>query len=302
MKISRSKLNTLLRSGLNPEIKTRKQLAAQLDLDPTSLTRWFATRDRLGNPRYPVVPDRHISNILRVFNLEPQCFNLGDEEFHQYCFELANQRLDESLGADKKLLSREDKIARRRLTIPVYPKRRYKNVTISGIAIVTMASLGWGVFNWQQQSPVTVVESAATEVNCWTGYPASLGTFNEVDSSDPCHYRKLLHKAVEQLKADNLRETATSEAMTMDTSGDYIKFLSSRLDQQRRLEKGILNLELGKSELKRANYGSALEYFKIAKQELSSLSDPVPGIVEELNNHFLLASQKLSDISQDKSK
>jgi hypothetical protein len=49
MKTDRNKLNTLLHSGLNPEIKTRKQLAAYLSLDPTSLTRWLANKDRLGN-------------------------------------------------------------------------------------------------------------------------------------------------------------------------------------------------------------------------------------------------------------
>ncbi|PAJ76287.1 hypothetical protein CJF42_00940 [Pseudoalteromonas sp. NBT06-2] len=81
MKIDRNKLNTLLRSGLNPEIKTRKHLAAHLSLDPTSLTRWFASRDRLGNPRYPVVPDRHVTKILQLFTLDPDSLNLNDENF-----------------------------------------------------------------------------------------------------------------------------------------------------------------------------------------------------------------------------
>ena len=89
VKIDKNKLNTLLRSGLNPEIKTRKHLAAQLGLDPTSLTRWFATRDRLGNPRYPVVPDRHVTKILALFNLSPQCLSLNEEEFRHHCFELS---------------------------------------------------------------------------------------------------------------------------------------------------------------------------------------------------------------------
>ena len=86
MKIDRNKLNTLLRSGLNPEIRTRKNLAAHLGLDPTSLTRWFASRDRLGNPRYPVVPDRHVTKILQLFNLDPQTLNLEDAVFRQYWF------------------------------------------------------------------------------------------------------------------------------------------------------------------------------------------------------------------------
>jgi len=69
LKIDRAKLNTILKSGLNPKVKTRKQLAVCLGLDPTSLTRWFASKDRLGKPRYPVVPDRHVTKILAIFNL-----------------------------------------------------------------------------------------------------------------------------------------------------------------------------------------------------------------------------------------
>lgn len=87
MKITRAKLNAMLRSGLRGDITTRKQLAAHLGLEPTSLTRWFTSTDSAGNPRYPVVPDRHVTPILQLFSLEPNSLNLSDEDFRQHCIE-----------------------------------------------------------------------------------------------------------------------------------------------------------------------------------------------------------------------
>ena len=86
MKINRVKLNAMLRSGLNPAVSTRKQLAAHLNLDATSITRWFASTDSAGNPRYPVVPDRHVIAILQLFSLSPEHLQLSDEDFRQFCF------------------------------------------------------------------------------------------------------------------------------------------------------------------------------------------------------------------------
>ena len=289
MKINREKLNALLKSGLNPEVKTRKQLAEKLDLDPTSLTRWFATRDRLGNPRYPVVPDRHLNNILLVFNLAPECFALDDEEFHRYCFELAAQRQDSELSDQKKLLTRQDKVERRRLTIPMSPMRRRRVTAYVSFATVVICLGLWFIWEGSQSSDISEPLVIATnQEECWGGFAQDSNEFDYDDASDPCHYRKLMHKALKQLKAQNRDNTGARE-VTVDATGDYIAFLSEKLNQRHEMEKAVLNYELGRSALQRGNYTEALTYLQRAKQGLNTLENDSPELKNEVEQFILEA-------------
>lgn len=286
VKINREKLNTLLKSGLNPEVKTRKHLAEKLDLDPTSLTRWFSTRDRLGNPRYPVVPDRHINNILMVFNLDPQCFELDDEAFHRYCFELAIQRQEEGQSQSKKLLTRQDKVDSRRLSIPMseVSKRRtigYLAATFAAVVVVGVL----GISIWPKQDIVNHQASVLAEEQCWQGFAEGELDTKTQDQSDPCHYRKLLYRAINQLKADNQNQSET-ERITVDATGDYIAFLSQKLEQRNLLEKAVLNYELGRNQLIKGNEDAALEHFLIAQNALSEVPVPDKAFLEELQQYI----------------
>jgi hypothetical protein len=293
VKINRTKLNTLLRSGLNPEIKTRKQLATHLGLDSTSLTRWFANFDRLGNPRYPVVPDRHIANILRIFKLEPQCLSLTDDEFHQYCFETAAQRQDDSNDVQKKQLARLERIAQRRLTVPGSPKKKkYTTLSLPIVAVLAISAAVWLLFkNYDPEQSMSLSDNLVSgEVDCWTGYSPTLGTFDEEDASDPCHYRKLLHNALTQLKASNESELLLSPTALGTNTKDYVMFLSNSVDQLRILEKSSLNIELGRSELRQLNYPAALMYFTSAAKVLASSSEPSTELVADLSAFAAVAA------------
>jgi len=263
VKIDRAKLNTLLRSGLDPEIKTRKQLAARLGLDPTSLTRWFASRDRLGNPRYPVVPDRHVANILQAFNLEPDCLTLEDDKFRQHCFEIALQRAEISNEAKQAL--RHENIIQRKLTLPVTSTSKKTSVNLYIVASILLVGAGWW---WTNSTESEQINSGVTKLNCWTGYSESLGRFEEDDKSDPCHYGKLFHNALEQLKTSN--EGKLQPNSTNAAAKEYILFLSKHLEQRRLEEKVKLNIELGRSELNRSNNAAALLHFEIAQEILAS--------------------------------
>ena len=290
MKIDRAKLNSLLRSGLKPEIKTRKQLAAQLGLDPTSLTRWFANRDRLGNPRYPVVPERHVVNILRIFDLEPDCLSLDNKQFNQYCYEIALQRTEDN--AKQKSLLRQENIARRKLTVPVSveKKNNSKNYFISVVILAFVGiGLGWFYFDELSQTTLSPAEPTA-ESSCWTGYSKSLGNFDQKDEADPCHYGKLFHRALKQLKASNESSSSLKNVDFRNVDEDLILFLSRNLEQRRTNQKIKLNIELGRRELQRLNYTKALTYFQIAKNVLSTSSEQNTKLRNELSAYMKVAT------------
>ena len=292
LKIDRSKLNTILRSGLNPEIKTRKQLATYLSLDPTSITRWFSTRDRLGNPRYPVVPDRHVTKILQLFNLDPQSLSLDDDEFRQYCFEQSLLQINHQNDLEEKNKARLAKALERQLTISDYatPKRGIR----SQAAVLSLVILVAAV--WYFTKPLYISDSepkvsvagkhkALNELECWTGYSSSLGDFKGEDVSDPCHYRKLFHRALIRLKAEN--ESFNSLDTRDGSSGthSYISFLFEQLENRRIRESIALNIELGKSEMYRKNYIAAQNHFDNASELLMKLPEHLPELSNEISIH-----------------
>ena len=267
MKITKAKLDALLRSGLRPDIKTRKQLAAHLGLDPTSLTRWFATRDRLGNPRYPVVPDRHVVRILRLFDLRAEHLDAGDDEFRSHCFGLALERA-RARGDSPSTLSRMEKAAARKLTIPVPPQPgSIGKPAVILFIVLASAGLAWLTGSGGDGRAVSSPDAPAPVTpQCWTGFSASLGSFDEEDPSDPCHYAKLFHNALSQLKAGN-ESGRFQESAAME---DYMIFLSRNLDRRRQQQRATLNIELGRSELARRNYVTALEYFQAADKSFAA--------------------------------
>lgn len=270
-----------MRSGLNPEIKTRKQLAAQLGLDPTSLTRWFATRDRLGNPRYPVVPDRHVTKILALFNLSPQCLSLDDEEFRHHCFELS---LQVKKGQND---IRQQNVVLRKLNIEEYSPPNNRAFHLLILIVLITSVIAWyflrGKSDFFEQAIPSKDKYSITKTKCWSGYSSSLGDFEEEDIADPCHYGKLFHQALNQLKAKNQSHLHSTSAIEVTASKNYLLFLSKQLDQRRLNEKISLNVELGKSELRQLNYLSAQNHFEIAHNILTSSIDPDPKIFAEIS-------------------
>jgi len=286
VKIDRSKLNTLLRSGLNPEIKTRKQLAAHLSLDPTSITRWFATRDRLGNPRYPVVPDRHVTKLLQLFNLSAQSLELSDEEFRQHCFEMSLQQVKNHDDLEQKNTLRLKSASQRAIAINEYTTTKSSKVPFIFVVILIFIGFGWFILSIDLQTymrpPPIIKQTVSDKKHCWVGYSPSLGRFDKEDKADPCHYRKLLQNAVAQLKAINESAQTSKTAGEFSATQEYILFLSEQLEQRSINNKVIVNIELGKSELHRLNYQKAQEYFQIASDTLLTSLTPDPQVVAEL--------------------
>jgi hypothetical protein len=291
VKIDRTTLNTLLRSGLKPQIKTRKQLAALLGLDPTSLTRWFASHDRLGNPRYPVVPDRHVSDILQIFDLPPDSLYLENEQFRQYCFELALQRAEDNDDAKQKALIRLENIARRKLTIPVNSGQKSHERTFTLAIVVIFAGVAWWWFysDGLKQIEPYFADPAEKEANCWTGYSPSMGSFDGEDKADPCHYSKLFHRALEQLKTSNKKEDSAKSSKDNYLENDYILFLFTILEQRRTDQKLSLNIELGRRELRHLRYDTALAYFQVAKQIFDTSPKQNPKVLDEITAYIKAA-------------
>lgn len=297
MKIDKTKLNNLLRSGLNPEIKTRKQLAAVLGLDPTSLTRWFATRDRLGNPRYPVVPDRHVTKILQLFNLEAKHLLLDDEEFREYCFQKSLVQEQGQSEFEQKNLRRLENIAQRRLSIPsrsdaTINKKHYLLATPLALLFI---AFGFFVFNDQylaaDNSERLYFDSGEV---CWTGYSSALGQFAKKDPADPCHYAKLFHRALYLLKVSNEENSAGSlNGEGLSANEFYITFLSEKLDERRKQEKVYLNIELGKKELSRRNHLKAHQHFQMAKELQAMLNNPDAKLTNEISAYLTKLDAKL---------
>lgn len=281
MKIDKDKLNTLLRSGLNPEIKTRKQLAAELGLDPTSLTRWFATRDRLGNPRYPVVPDRHVTKILALFKLSAQSLSLSEEEFRQHCFELS---LQHKKGQND---LRQKNAVLRTLAIDKYSTPNNRIFPLTLLSVLIISAIAWyfisGKSDVFEQSTAANIEYSVTKTKCWAGFSSSLGNFSQEDKSDACHYAKLFHQAMSQLKVKNNDQSTAISTGEFNASQNYILFLSEQLDQRRLDEKISLNLELGKSELRRLNYLAAQHYFDMAENIVTSSTNADAKILAEIS-------------------
>ncbi len=296
MKIDRNKLNTLLRSGLNPEIKTRKHLAAHLNLDPTTLTRWFANRDRLGNPRYPVVPDRHVTKILQLFNLSPEKLNLNDEAFRHYCFENALSHTNQKNDLEQKNRVRLENASQRQLNINDYPINRGKRPFLVFSSTILLLIAGVTIFNQFYFSELKSVETEMVEndIKCWTGYSSSLGDFDKEDKADPCHYGKLFHKALMQLKSDN-NSLELSIPLNEDSAHqDYITFLFQQLEHRRVMDNIRLNIELGKRELHRSNYQQAQSYFSNASDMLRSLPEPKPKMLAEISTYTAKIARKLN--------
>ena len=285
VKIDKNKLNTLLRSGLNPDIKTRKQLAAQLGLDPTSLTRWFANRDRLGNPRYPVVPDRHVTKILAIFKLSPQCLSLDEEEFRHHCFELS---LQVKKGQND---IRQKNVALRELSIEQYSAPNNKTFPLILAIVLLSFGIAWyfigGNSNLFEQTKPIKVGNSVTKIKCWAGYSPSLGSFSQEDEADPCNYSKLFHQAMSQLKEENQShlqsQFASSSVGDVTAAHNYLLFLSKQLEQRRLADKISLHVELGKSELRQLNYLSAQNHFKISRNILASSVNPDAKILAEIS-------------------
>ena len=290
LKIDRNKFNTILRSGLNPNVKTRKQLAAQLSLDPTTLTRWFATRDRLGNPRYPVIPDRHVTNILQIFNLDPQSLSLDEEAFRQYCFEHSLSQTQQASELAQKDKLRLDNVSQRKMNIDDYSVGRKKNLikTILPTAIVILV-LGLLInnFYFNDSTPITPqISMASQDIQCWTGYSPSMGVFDEPDDADPCHYGKLFHRALMQLKAENNNPNLPSSSAESSGPLNYIEFLYTQLEHRRISDNISLNFELGKSEMRRLNFQAARLYFAKANTMLATLPNSNPQMSAEISAYM----------------
>lgn len=298
MKIDRNKLNTLLRSGLNPEIKTRKQLAAHLSLDPTSLTRWFASRDRLGNPRYPVVPDRHVTKILQLFAVDPQSLTLNDEEFRQYCFENSLTQSNQQSELAQKNRLRQEYALQRKLKITDYSSGKNNQALLIIFSLVILFALAVYVikhFHFNDvQAIATETNPTTTDLQCWTGYSPSLGVFEQEDQSDPCHYRKLFHNALMQLKAENKQLNSSMTKTGPSDSQAYISFLFKQLEHRRIRDNITLNIELGKNELHRSNYQAARSHFDNAGKLLTALPEPNPQMSAEIS----IYTAKIADKQQ----
>ncbi|NQY64516.1 MAG: hypothetical protein HRT38_12415 [Alteromonadaceae bacterium] len=308
MKIDRNKLNTLLRSGLNPEITTRKHLAAHLSLDPTTLTRWFSSRDRLGNPRYPVVPDRHVTKILQLFKLEAHRLNLNDEEFRHYCFENSLMQTNHQSDLAHKNKLRLEYAAQRKLSIADYSSSRNKRPILVVFTVIILFIMGWYFINLFQfydlnsnatendktLNDTTLNDKNVNDAKCWTGYSVSLGVFDEEDKADPCHYRKLFHNALIQLKAENNRLKLSTSLTEHSATQDYIAFLFEQLEYRRIRDNITLNIELGKSELYRSNYQAARSYFRNASEMLTYLPEPNPKILTEISTYTAKIANELN--------
>ena len=91
-KINKAKLDVMINSGLNPKINSRKALAQALSLGPTAINKWFAARDSQGIPRHPVVPEKHVTTILLLFEIPSDKLALDLAEFTLFCREASRTR------------------------------------------------------------------------------------------------------------------------------------------------------------------------------------------------------------------
>jgi len=287
LNIDRSKLNSLLKSGLNPGIKTRKQLAAELGLDPTSLTRWFSNRDRLGNPRHPVVPDRHVTRLLKIFDISSEALELESESFHQYCFDLSMQRANDQETINQKAEKRSETISRRKIDIATYiEKPKNKRPSLSWLLFSGILILGTFIYfttNDDQWSKKEIGTLPPLHSECWKGYSKDLGKFEADDPADPCHYAKLYQAALMQLSQHNKKADPTVTAKELDNK-KYLNFLSEQLDHRRTGSSVYLNLELGKSALRQGETEVAQRHLQKANVLFSHLPSPPAFMQQQISN------------------
>lgn len=97
------------------------------------------------------------------------------------------------------------------------------------------------------------------------------GSFAYEDKADPCHYAKLFHNALMQLKTQNSNLNLSIQTKTDFATQDYISFLFEKLEHRRITDNIILHIELGKSEFHRSNYLAAKSYFHSASEMLTTL-------------------------------
>lgn len=290
MKIDRTKLDILLRSGLNPDIKTRKQLAAHLGLDPTSLTRWFATRDRLGNPRFPVVPDRHVTKILQLFNLDPMSLHLDNVAFRDVCFGQSLSQSNHETELAQKNQIRLENARQRTLDMSHYvqqpPIRR--PVLIASFVLAFLSAVYVVVQLTTMNSSERFAEELLweREVACWTGYSPSLGVFDKDDKADPCHYGKLFHNALIQLRNENRQLNLSEPDAEQPADHAYIAFLFEHLEHRRTRDAIVLHVELGKNEMHRANFQVAESHFLRANEMLASLPENNVELSTEISSYL----------------
>lgn len=313
MKIDRDKLNTLLRSGLHPEINTRKKLAAEMGLDPTSITRWFAVRDRLGNPRFPVIPDRHVSRILEIFNAQPQWLSLDNEAFRQQCFETAVELTKKAELSEHEKALRLKRIEQRRLDIDDYllDERSSLSWKFGLLVLFGMAVVFTAIYFQRSNSAADMTQDAITpwtttklnhssifdvieEEKCWQGFSDLAGDYDEPDPADPCHYAKLMNRALIQLQADNsnAKLAVKKDFESLNAQHDYLLFLSEKLDQRRLKQRVILNLELSKSEFRRNNFGQAKTYLNLALSAQNKLKHKSPILAQKLAEFSSILTDK----------
>ena len=286
MNIDRAKLNSLLKSGLNPDIKTRKQLAAELGLDPTSLTRWFSHRDRLGNARHPVVPDRHVGRLLQIFELSSDVLNLDTKSFHQYCLDVALQRANDNDVKKQKAAKRFETITSRKIDIASYTSKKQPRTfplfAVLGGGIIVLGSF---LFTTTKNDPESINKLSTipqVHAKCWQGYSAELGTFKSADPADPCHYAKLYQAALSQLSHYNEQAGNTQTTHEIDNK-KYLNFLSNQLDQRRIGNKIYLNVELAKSALRQGDVIVAQQHMNQVESLLAQLPSPPESMLMLVN-------------------
>ena len=234
-----------------------------------------------------MVPDRHVTKILALFNLNAQSLSLPEEEFRQHCFELSLQQSKGQNDKEQKSLLRLEKVTQRKLSIATYSaSKNSKRPFFFSTALITVALGGLFIYANSQnfwQSSSSSQKSAANNIKCWAGYSSSLGDFEQVDNADPCHYGKLLHRALVQLAETNESEKLSNSSENNAPSQAYLLFLSEQLDLRRINDKITLNVELGKSEFRRLNYSAAQKHFHIASNLLAATAKPNIQVMAEIS-------------------
>ena len=160
-------------------------------------------------------------------------------------------------------------------------------MSVTLLTVLISSAIAWyfisGKSDFFEQSTAANIEYSGKKTKCWSGFSSSLGNFTQEDKSDPCHYGKLFHQAMSQLKVKNDEQSQAISTGEFNASQDYILFLSEQLDQRRLDEKISLNLALGKSELRRLNYIAAQHYFELAENIVSSSANPDAKILAEIS-------------------
>lgn len=293
MKITRHKLNSLLRSGLNPDITTRKQLAKILELDPTSLTRWFASHDRLGNPRYPVVPDRHVKSILRLFSLQPSDLNLSDENFKQFCFDkafsISNDSKEASTTAELPVGARENhfiipepkqNITAPWLTVCILGFLAFALTVRSDLKTDSLFKLNQMIVDtpntcWRELKTAALKDNQLGQEPPSTFYPLRFSSDfdSTMEVNERCSYQAILEQGLVVLNKNPAPKLDNAPSLV-----DLLAFVSKKLDDSQTERKAILRFEMGRKEIRMQQLQQASVHFSEALELLSS----IPSVNEEL--------------------